>query len=456
MKITFLGGAETVTGSKYLLSFDAKNILIDCGLFQGRKELRLRNWDKFPIDPRTIDAIILTHAHIDHSGYIPLLVKNGFEGPIYATHGTTDLASILLPDSGHLQEEEAFVANKWAYSKHHPALPLYTKLDALNALKSFESLPFDTSFQLSKHCRFHFKRAGHILGAAFVMIEYHDGINHKSILFTGDMGRKNDPIMFDPEIIKQADYIVTESTYGDRLHEKTDVESQLSEIITETVERSGSIIVPAFAVGRAQNLLYYIGRLKKSKRIPNIPVYLDSPMAINATHLLLKNKRDHRLTKEACEQLSRVATYTTTIDESKAIDQLKKPAIIISASGMATGGRILFHLETYAPNPNNTILFTGYQASGTRGDRMVRGEKTVKMHGKMVPIRAKIKELDNISAHADYEDILKWLSNFSQAPQKIFITHGEIKAALSLKQKIEEKFGWHAIIPAYLQSFDLS
>ncbi|MEY3182758.1 MAG: hypothetical protein RLZ35_743 [Pseudomonadota bacterium] len=455
MKITFLGGTETVTGSKYLLSFDSKNILVDCGLFQGKKELRLRNWDKFPIDPKTIDAIILTHAHIDHSGYIPLLVKNGFEGPIYATHGTHDLASILLPDSGHLQEEEALIANKFGYSKHHPALPLYTTQDALSALKQFESLSFDEPCRLSKNCRFHFKRAGHILGAACVIIEYQDSDINKSILFTGDLGRTNDPIMLDPDIITQANYIVTESTYGDRLHENKDILSQLQDIINETVNRSGSVIAPAFAVGRAQILLYYIGKLKESKKIPHIPVYLDSPMAINATHFLIKNKRDHKLSVIECEKLSKVATYTTTIDQSKMLDQLNKPAIIISASGMATGGRVLFHLETYAPDPKNTILFTGYQASGTRGDRMVRGEKFVKIHGKMVPIRAQIKVLDNISAHADYKDILKWFGHFSKSPNKIFITHGEMKAALSLKQKIEENFKWHVVIPTYLQSFTL-
>jgi metallo-beta-lactamase family protein len=386
MEIKFLGATETVTGSKYLLSFDSKKVLVDCGLFQGYKNLRLRNWHKFPIDPQEIDAVILTHAHIDHSGYIPLLVKNGFKGKIYSTNGTADLASILLPDCGHLQEEEAMLANKLGYSKHKPALPLYTKLDALKSLKQFETLSFGEECSLSKNISFSFGRAGHILGAAFVILKF----GNKLLVFTGDMGRRSDPIMYDPEIITEADYLVLESTYGDRLHEKKDVKDQIGEIIRNTVAGSGSVIIPSFAVGRAQNLLYYIGQLQEANKIPHVSVFLDSPMAISATHILIKNKEDHRLSKEECKKLSNVATYINTPDESKAIDHMKKPVVIISASGMATGGRILFHLKAYAPDPRNTILFTGYQAGGTRGDRIIRGEKEVKIHGEMIPINAKI------------------------------------------------------------------
>lgn len=451
MQLKFLGATETVTGSKYLLSFDSKNILVDCGLFQGYKALRLRNWDALPIDAKKIDAVILTHAHIDHTGYIPLLVKNGFEGKIYATKGTIDLASILLPDSGHLQEEEAMFANKWGYSKHKPALPLYTVLDAQKSLKQFEALEFGESLTLDNNISFSFHRAGHILGAAFVVIKYGD----KKLVFTGDMGHRRDPLLFDPEVIEEADYLVLESTYGDRLHDTKDVQEQLGEIIRKTVARSGSVIIPSFAVGRAQNLLYYIGQLKEANKIPNVPVFLDSPMAVSASHILIKNKSEHRLSKEECKKFSHIAIYVNTPDDSKAIDALKKPAIIISASGMATGGRILFHLKTYGPDPRNTILFSGYQAGGTRGDRIVRGEKEVKIHGEMIPIRAEVQILHNASAHADYNDILEWLSHFKKPPKKIFITHGELTSAMSLKSKIESKPGWTCIVPTYLQTENL-
>lgn len=452
MKLSFLGAAETVTGSKYLINFDSKNFLVDCGLFQGYKELRLQNWNKPPLNPSTVDSVILTHAHIDHSGYIPLLVKNGFKNDIYATPATTDLCSILLPDSGHLQEEEAFFANRHGYSKHKPALPLYTEEDAKKSLEQFSPINFGVRHELSKNCHFTFHRAGHILGAAFVKIEY----GSKTLLFTGDMGRPHDPIVLDPEIMPGADYLVLESTYGDRLHDNKDTKEHLGEIIRETIQRNGSVIIPSFAVGRAQTLLYYIYLLKHEGKIPNIPIFLDSPMAISATRILHKNKSEHRLSAELCDKVCRVATYVNTPEESKAIDQLNKPSIIISASGMATGGRILYHLEAYASNPKNTLLFTGYQAGGTRGDRIIKGEQYVKVHGQMIPIRARIEQLSNLSAHADYRDILAWLSHFTKAPKKVFITHGERTAANSLKSKIEDKFGWTCVVPNYLQSENLS
>lgn len=448
MELCFWGATETVTGSKYLLTLDNERILVDCGLFQGHKELRLRNWDKLPLSPYKIDTVLLTHAHIDHSGYVPLLVKNGFSHKIYSTPGTKDLCSILLPDSGYLQEEEARLANKWGSSKHKPALPLYTAEDAKKALKQFESLDFGMEHKLTQNSTFSFHRAGHILGASFVKISF----GSETLLFSGDMGRLNDPIMFDPEIMNGADYLVLESTYGDRLHDKSDAQQQLSEIITKTVERGGSIIIPAFAVGRTQNMLYYIYHLKKENRIPNIPVFLDSPMAINATNLLLNYKKDHHLTMDECTDISKNVTYIKTAEESKSIDQYKKPIIIISASGMAEGGRILHHLKAYASDPRNTLLFTGYQADGTRGDRIVKGEKEVKIFGEMIPVRAKVEILHNASAHADYQQILDWLSHFKKTPKKVFLTHGELKSAESLKMKIEEQFGWKCIIPRYLQS----
>lgn len=447
MQLTFLGGTETVTGSKYLLSFDSKKVLIDCGLFQGYKELRLRNWGPFPIVPSTIDAVFLTHAHIDHSGYLPLLVKNGFKGNIYCTSGTRELCSILLPDSGYLQEKEAEYANRLGFSKHTPALPLYTAAEAEIALKSFKTISYNTVLHPFDGMDIQFFPAGHIIGSSFIKFSQ----KNISLLFTGDMGRPRDPVMRAPTIIENIDYLVIESTYGNRLHEKGHPKEFLKEIINKTVRRGGSIIVPAFAVGRAQSLLYYILLLKKNKDIPNIPVYLDSPMAIDATDILCHHKEEHQLSVQDCAELCRTTTYVSTVEESKALDNNPMPKIIISASGMATGGRILYHLQRYATDYRNTILFTGYQAGGTRGDRIIRGEKEIKIHGQMIPVRAEIEMLTNVSAHADYEEMLEWLQHFRQPPKKVFITHGEPSAALSLKEKIESKLNWNCIIPHYQQ-----
>jgi metallo-beta-lactamase family protein len=452
MQLSFLGGTGTVTGSKYLLVLNGKKLLIDCGLFQGYKELRLRNWSQLPVVPKTIDAVFLTHAHIDHSGYLPLLVKNGFKNTIYCTSGTKELCSILLPDSGHLQEEEARIANKYGYSKHQPALPLYTVNDAEIALHLFKTIPFDTVFQPFDGVSVQFNRAGHIIGSSFIRINYQD----TSILFTGDMGRPHDFVMKEPTIIEEVDYLVIESTYGNRLHDKEDPKILLKDIINTTVRRGGSVIIPAFAVARAQTLLYYISQLKKEKSIPDIPVYLDSPMATNATQIMCNHKEELRLSENECEDLCNIATYIRTPEESKNLDQNTFPKIIISASGMATGGRILFHLKAYAPDSKNTILFAGYQAGGTRGARMVKGEQEIKIHGQMVPIRAQVASLNNLSAHADYEEILNWLSHFRKPPKKIFITHGEPEAANSLKTKIEQQFGWTCIVPHYQQTETLT
>ncbi len=451
MKITFLGATETVTGSKYLINYDSKNILIDCGLFQGYKELRLRNWSPLPINPKKIDAVILTHAHIDHSGYLPLLIKNGFTGPIYATRGTKDLCAIMLPDSGHIHEEDAFRANKYGYTKHAKALPLYTQLDGERALKQFVALDYEDTFRIDEHCEFTFLPAGHILGAS--IIDLH--IKNKKIIFSGDLGRRNDPIIDEPARIERADYIIVESTYGNRLHEKTSPYHELKTIITNTARKGGTIIIPAFTVGRAQTVLYYIHQLKLKNEIPDLPVFVDSPMATKVTHLLEKFVGEHRLTKKECIAVSETASYISTIEDSKRIDNYSMPTIIISASGMATGGRVLHHLKAFAPDNRNTILFTGFQAGGTRGARMLNGEREIKIHGQMVPVNAKVENLDNISAHADYEDTLFWLSHFKHKPKSVFITHGEIDSATSLKEKIEAKFHWHCIIPTYMQSIDI-
>ncbi|MBA2655310.1 MAG: MBL fold metallo-hydrolase [Gammaproteobacteria bacterium] len=452
MQLTFLGATGTVTGSRYLLSVGSKEVLIDCGLFQGYKELRLRNWEKFPVDPCNIDAVVLTHAHIDHTGYLPLLVKKGYAGPIYSTPATKDLCSILLPDSGYLQEEEARLANKYGYSKHKPALPLYTKEDGLNVLKQFHTVDYDTQYPLFEQLSFRFFRAGHILGSSFIEFKK----ENTSILFTGDIGRSADPVMRERSKIQSTDYLVIESTYGDRLHATQNPQKQLGELINQTAKRGGSVIIPAFAVGRAQSLLFYISQLKSAGTIPDLPVFLDSPMATNVTDILCKYKNEHRLTEQQCMQLCDVAEYVNTPDESKKLDTYRMPIIIISASGMATGGRILHHLKVFLQDPLSTIILTGYQAGGTRGARIANGEKEIKIHGQMIPVRAHVESLSNLSAHADYQDILDWLSKFTKPPRKVFITHGEPKAALALKTKIEEALGFTCEVPQYLATEELT
>lgn len=453
MKLTFLGATGTVTGSKYLVETENKRILVDCGLFQGLKELRLRNWERFPINPASIDAIILTHAHIDHSGYIPLLVKNGFRGKIYCSAATFELCKILLTDSGYLHEEDARRANHYGYTRHKPALPLYTEKDAEVSLNYFKTVDFGKPHYLFKDSELHFtlSRSGHILGSSFIALS--DA--QDTVTFSGDLGRLKNPIMHEPAKLQYTDYLLIESTYGDRLHENTDPLDTIGEIIETTAAKGGSVLIPAFAVGRAQLILYYIYQLKKAGKIANVPIFLDSPMAINATKLLYKFKNEHRLSESLCEAVCNVATYTRTINDSKQLDHNPVPSVIISASGMATGGRVLHHLKSYMGESKNTILFSGFQAAGTRGDRFVSGEKSIKIHGEMHPVRARIENLQGISAHADYSEILNWLANFKKPPRKTFITHGEPIAALSLKQKIVERFGWNVIIPEYLQTEEL-
>lgn len=453
MKLTFLGATGTVTGSKYLLEDGDKKFLIDCGLFQGLKELRLRNWEKLPVDPASIDAVILTHAHIDHSGYLPLLVKNGFKGPVYCSSATADLCDILLPDSAHLHAEDAERANRYGYTKHHPALPLYTKEDAYNALEKIKPVSFGDEHALSDFLSFKLTHAGHILGAACVHIN--DG--QTKLVFSGDLGRPHDPVMEAPAQIQEADYLVLESTYGDRLHETTDPLDQLESIVGKTAARGGTVVIPAFAVGRAQSLMYYIYKLKTAGRIPDIPVYLDSPMAISATKLLQQHHAEHRLSKDECHAVCGSVFYTKTVEQSKEIYNKNNglPTVIISASGMATGGRVLHHLKHFIGDPRNTILLSGFQAAGTRGARLVHGETEIKIHGNLYPVRAEIDMLDNISAHADYQEILEWLGHFREAPRKTFLTHGEPEAASSLKFKIEEHLGWNVEIPEYNQKVEL-
>ncbi len=452
MKLSFLGATETVTGSKYLLQEDDTHYLIDCGLFQGHKELRERNWHPLPIKASKIKAVLLTHAHLDHSGYLPLLVKNGFRGPIYASHGTRDLCEIILRDSGHIQEEDAKFANRHGYTKHKPALPLYTKEDVEMTLKRFHTVPFDKELPLRKGFTFKLTHSGHLVGSAFITLKN----EHTTLVFSGDVGRLNDAIMRPPERIPFADYLVLESTYGDRLHPKGDISAHLAEVINTTIAKGGSIVIPAFAVGRSQTVLYDIYKLKQEKRIPgNIPVYLDSPMAENAAPLLCKYANEHSLAEGVCSTFSSSAEYLRTPEDSKKINTLTTPCIIISASGMAEGGRVLHHIKHYAPDPKNTILFSGFQAGGTRGARMLNGEPEVKIHGKLVPIKARVERLTELSSHADYEELLIWLKGFESPPKEVFITHGEPTAAEALKEKIQSAFGWNVTVPHYLDTFDL-
>lgn len=451
MNIQFIGATGTVTGSKYLLRSDSQKILVDCGLFQGLKQLRLRNWEHLPFKPSEIKSLLLTHAHIDHSGYIPLLVKNGFRGKIHCSHGTAELCKILLPDSGYLQEEDARFANKYGFSKHKPALPLYTLKDAEESLKYFHPLDFNREFDLGKGLTFTLLPAGHILGASMIKIR----TGSTSLLFTGDMGRSHDIIMKPPVTVTEIDYLVMESTYGDRLHNIRDPKDELADVINKTIHRGGVVVIPAFAVGRAQTILYLIYQLKNENRIPDIPVYLDSPMAKDATQLYCDFEAEHRLSANTCRLMCQAAKIINTPEESKELDRVNGPKVIITASGMATGGRVVHHLKTFITEPKNTILFVGYQAAGTRGEALVHGTDKVKIHGEYFPVRAEIVLQDSLSAHADYKEILEWLQNFKRAPKEIFITHGEPLQANALRLKIQDQFGWKCRVPEYLETVEL-
>lgn len=451
VRLTFLGGVETVTGSKYLLETGEKRILVDCGLFQGFKQLRLRNWAPLPVEPRSIDMVVLTHAHLDHTGYLPLLIKHGFAGPVICTEATRDLCAILLPDSGHLAEKDAEFADRHGFSKHRPALPLYTQKDAEAALDSFKAVDFNEQRSLGANIQLRFVPAGHILGAAIVELT----AGGTKIVFSGDLGRPNSPTMLDPTPIQRADYLLTESTYGNRKHDPRDPEDALADVIVRTVGRGGTVLIPAFAVGRAQTIMYHLHRLKAAGRIPEVPIFLDSPMAVDVTDLLCKYLPYHKLDAGQCKTTCAVARYVRSAEESKRLDHDPVPKIIISASGMATGGRIVHHLKYYAPDRKNTILFAGFQAGGTRGASMMAGAESVKIHGQYVPVRAEIANLDMLSAHADASEILDWLRHFETPPKMTFITHGEPDAADALRHRIEEELHWSCSVPQYRDWVDL-
>lgn len=452
MELQFLGATGTVTGSKYLVRHGTTKVLVDCGLFQGFKQLRLRNWEPLPVAPSEIDAVLLTHAHIDHSGYIPLLARQGFRGKVFCTSATFDLCKVLLPDSGHLQEDEAEYANRHAFSKHKPALPLYTREDAERCLHLFSPQGFGESFEPVPGLQARLDPSGHMLGSSFLRLS--DG--QRSILFSGDIGRPNDPVLRAPVQVEGADYLVVESTYGNRTHEASDALAKLAEVINRTAARGGVLVIPAFAVGRAQSLLYGIYLLKQRGLIHHLPVYLDSPMATDATRIYHAHRAEHRLSPEECEGMCHAATIVNKAEDSKALSARRGPMVIISASGMATGGRVVHHLKAFAPDRRNTILFAGYQAGGTRGAAILDGAATVRIHGEDVPIRAEVASLDNLSAHADAGEILTWLHGFNQFPRQTFVTHGEPAAADALRARIERELGWSVTMPDYLQTVELT
>ncbi|HNV28482.1 MAG TPA: MBL fold metallo-hydrolase [Cyclobacteriaceae bacterium] len=460
VRLKFLGAARSVTGSKYLLEIDNKKILIDCGLFQGQKELRLRNWESLPVDPATIQTVIITHAHIDHIGYLPRLVKDGFHGRILCTHATEDLMKIMLRDAAKLQEEEAQFAFKKGYSKHAKPQPLFTIEDAERVLTLVDSIRFEKETKVLQNVSVTYYNAGHILGSAIAELKLATSDHTKKIIFSGDLGRYDDPIMYPPKAITEADILIVESTYGDRLNPMEQVEADLTQIVNEAVAHEGTILVPAFAVGRTQILIYYFHLLMEQKVIPMLPIYIDSPMAIDVTDLYEKHSNNHKIKVEHIE--GRLVSifdtpnihFCNTRESSKALNEIKTPAIIISASGMATGGRVLHHLFHRLRRENDTVLLAGYQAEGSRGRRIQDGEPIVKIFGEEVPVRCHVKTIHGLSAHADQNELLQWLSNFKQSPKRVFITHGEIESTTTLAGKIEA-MGWETIIPEYLESFDL-
>lgn len=459
--LKFLGAAQTVTGSKYLLELDNTKILIDAGLFQGVKELRLRNWDKLPIDPKDIDILVLTHAHIDHVGYLPRLVKDGFKGKILCSYATADLTKIMLKDAAKLQEEEAIFAFKRGYSKHSKPEPLFTMVDAEQAMTLLRGQPMDSEVKLFKNVSVKFRNTGHILGSSIIEMTITGEKQTKKITFSGDIGRYNDPIMIEPQQIDETDILLVESTYGDRVNPLVQVEEKLIEVVNEAVTVDGAIIIPAFAVGRTQTLIYYFNKLMSEGRIPTLPIYIDSPMAISVTDLYERHHGHHKIKVEhrGKDLISIFDSpnihFCQTRESSQALNGIHKSCIIISASGMCTGGRILHHMTHRLPRENDTFLFAGYQAVGTRGRNMEDGEKTVRIFGQDVPVRCRVRKVSGLSAHADQAELLRWLKGFKKPPKMTFITHGEPATAKAFAETITKQLGWNTTVPQYLESVSL-
>jgi metallo-beta-lactamase family protein len=457
--LTFLGACGTVTGSRFHLEADGRRILVDCGLFQGGSELRGRNWDPLAVDVSILDAVLLTHAHIDHTGYLPRLVRQGFSGPVYCSPPTRALLEYLLPDAARLQEEEALYANSKGYSRHHPALPLFDENDARKALALLRPIPFDQASQAVPGMTFSLHRVGHILGAGFLKVATRDG----SVLFSGDVGRKDVPILKDPEDVLPADYVLLEATYGDRTHGPESPLSGLERVVQEIADRKGVLLVPAFAVGRTQEVLYYLGQLRREKKIPeDLPIYVDSPMAVSVVELYSDFTSEHDLETRRLEDAKECpiegpgVRLIRTVEESKALNRLRGPAVIISASGMLNGGRILHHLAHRLPDPSTTLLFVGYQAEGTLGREISDGAKTARIHGQSVPVNARIEKIPALSAHADRDELFEWFSRIPKPPKATFLVHAEEPAREAFAEKLRSELKLDVRLPRLAQSEELA
>ncbi|MEW6279149.1 MAG: MBL fold metallo-hydrolase [Candidatus Eremiobacterota bacterium] len=457
-QLQFLGAAGTVTGSKYLITWKGRRILLDCGLFQGAKEIRQRNWEELPVDPASVEAMVMTHAHIDHSGYLPRFCRDGFKGKVHATHGTCELCSLLLPDSAHLQEEQAYYVNKERVTRHKPALPLYTVVDAQSCLRRFAGHDYHDPFEVLPGLTACFHDAGHILGSAWVELTF-DG-RHK-VVFSGDLGRKDAPILRDPEALVDCEYLVLESTYGDRLHGDHPIEQNLRDAIWETIRQRGVMVVPAFAVERAQEILYIVREIRNQGEIPELPIFIDSPMAAKATRIF--EEFPEYFDEEATEIVragGKLLDYPylklcDTVEQSKAISGSRPPFIVISASGMATGGRVLHHLKNYLPDARNMVLLVGFQSVGSRGWQLQEGQDRIKIFGQWVPVRAHVRKLDGFSGHADYEQINHWLRSLQRPPRKVFLTHGEPTALEAQRVRLSAWPGWDVHVPAHCEEVAL-
>jgi len=451
MRLTFMGAAGTVTGSKYLLEHGGRRLLVDCGLFQGPRHLRLRNLEPFPLDAASIDAVVLTHAHIDHSGYLPALARQGFRGAVHATRATCELCALVLPDSGRVQEEEAADADQHAGPPSMPMLPLYTQDDGRRVLARFQATPFGQVFEPVSGVRMCFHPAGHLLGAASVHVAWEGA----SVLFSGDLGRDEDVLMHPPAPPPAADNVLVESTYGDRLHARENAAVLLAQVVARTAGRGGVVVVPAFAVGRAQALLHLAAELKRTHHTPDVPVFLDSPMAAIATGIYRLHPGEHRLDAQQCQRMAEVARIVTSLEESRALQHRREPAIIIAASGMASGGRVVHHLKGFAPDGRNTILLAGYQAPGTVGAALLAGEREIDVQGTWVPVHAEVARLGSLSAHADRRELLAWLGRLPRTPRRVFVTHGEPPAAYRLRLAVQETHGWPCTVATPMQSVEL-
>lgn len=464
-KITFYGGVGSVTGSKYLLEHNGKRVLVDCGLFQGEKELRERNWHDLPFDVESLNAVIITHAHIDHTGFLPRLVKLGYSGPVFTSRATADLLKILLPDSGRLQEEDADYRNRHQLTRHAPALPLYDENDAKETLKLLQPVPNDgVAVDVCEQVRASFRVAGHIMGASLVLVEMEQAREDGSpikFLFSGDLGHYDQPIVKDPAPPPDCDYLMVESTYGNRLHGEVDSETQMARIINEAAERQGPILIPAFAVGRTQEVLYLIRELEDAKRIPILPVVVDSPMAAQSTQVYNRWHEEHDeeyasiLTQKRHPLRTASMTTASSREESKRLNGMKGPRIIVSASGMLTGGRVLHHAMRVLPDENATIIFVGYQAAGTTGRRIQNGEPEVRIMKNWVPVRCHVEKVEGFSAHADWKAVLRWLSGLNTTPKTVFTTHGEPDAAQAMAGHIRDEYGWNVEVPSYQETVEL-